>query len=155
VLVGDGPERTALQALADSLGIAGRVRFAGHRDDVAELLPAFDVFVLPSRSEGMSNTLLEAMACSVPPVASRVGGNAEIVRDGLDGLLFPSDDEAALCNALAQLVHDGTRRAHMGAASRERVMSAFDIRAMMRAYETVYERGASRIAPSASPSCPA
>jgi glycosyltransferase involved in cell wall biosynthesis len=122
---------------------------------VAELLPAFDVFVLPSRSEGMSNTLLEAMACSVPPVASRVGGNAEIVRDGLDGLLFPSDDEAALCNALAQLVHDGTRRAHMGAASRERVMSAFDIRAMMRAYETVYERGASRIAPSASPSCPA
>jgi sugar transferase (PEP-CTERM/EpsH1 system associated) len=155
VLIGDGPERPALQSLADGLGIADRVRFVGHREDVADLLPAFDLFVLPSRSEGMSNTLLEAMACSVPAVASRVGGNAEIVRDGLDGLLFPSDDEAALRDALAQLVSDAQRRAQMGAASRERVMSAFDIRAMMRAYESVYERGTSRLAPSASPSCPA
>lgn len=155
VLIGDGPERATLQSLADTLGIADRVRFVGHREDVAQLLPAFDVFVLPSLSEGMSNTLLEAMACSVPPIASQVGGNAEIVRDGIDGLLFPSGDEAALRDALVQMVHNASQRAEMGRASRERVMGAFDIQAMMRAYESLYERGARRTPRAASPSCPA
>lgn len=155
VLVGDGPERATLEALAATLGLADRVRFLGHREDVAQLLPALDTFVLPSLSEGMSNTLLEAMACSVPAIASDVGGNAEIVRDGVDGLLFPSDDEAALRDALVQLVHNAAQREQMGRASRERVMSAFDIRSMMRAYEALYERGATRTPRAENPSCPA
>ncbi|MFL6676813.1 MAG: glycosyltransferase, partial [Burkholderiaceae bacterium] len=89
VLAGEGPERAALTALAASLGIASRVHLLGHCDDVDRVLGAFDMFVLPSISEGMSNTLLEAMAAGVPPVASDVGGNGEIVRDGVDGRLFP------------------------------------------------------------------
>ncbi len=140
VLAGDGPERGALETLADSLGIASRVHFLGHCNDVDRLLPAFDVFVLPSISEGMSNTLLEAMAAGVAPVASDVGGNREIVRDGLDGLLFPSDDQATLEAHLQALCTDAPRRARVAAAARERARAAFDIRTMIARYEQLYER---------------
>jgi sugar transferase (PEP-CTERM/EpsH1 system associated) len=144
VLVGEGPARAALQAEAQALGIAASVHLAGHRDDVQRLLPAFDVFVLPSLSEGMSNTLLEAMAAGVPAVASDVGGNREIVRDGLEGTLFPSEDEAALARALERLVEDRTTRQAMGSKARERAQSAFDLQAMVVRYEQLYERVAAR-----------
>jgi sugar transferase (PEP-CTERM/EpsH1 system associated) len=140
VLAGEGPERAALTALAASLGIATRVHLLGHSNDVDRVLGAFDVFVLPSFSEGMSNTLLEAMAAGVPPVASDVGGNGEIVRDGVDGRLFPSDDEPALRACLEALCRDGAERARLGAAARERVLSTFDIRQMIERYERLYER---------------
>ena len=140
VLAGEGPERAALAALANSLGIAARVHLLGHCNDVDRVLGAFDVFVLPSFSEGMSNTLLEAMAAGLPPIASDVGGNGEIVRDGLDGRLFPNDDESGLAACLAALCHDDAQRARLGAAARERVQSAFDIRHMVERYEQLYER---------------
>ena len=140
VLAGEGPERTALTALAASLGIASRVHLLGHSNDVDRVLAAFDVFVLPSFSEGMSNTLLEAMAAGVPPVASEVGGNGEIVRDGVTGRLFPSDAEPALRAGLEALCRDGAERARLGAAARERVLSTFDIRQMIERYERLYER---------------
>jgi len=146
VLAGEGPERAALTALAARLGIAGRVHLLGHSNDVDRVLRAFDVFVLPSLSEGMSNTLLEAMAAGVPPVASAVGGNGEIVRDGVDGLLFASDDQAGLANALAGLCADADRRARLAAAARERVQSTFDIRHMVERYEQFYERVHARTA---------
>ena len=140
VLAGEGPERAALTALAASLGIASRLHLLGHSNDVDRVLGAFDVFVLPSFSEGMSNTLLEAMAAGVPPVASDVGGNGEIVRDGVDGRLFPSDDEAALRACLAALCRDEAARARLATAARERVLSTFDIRQMIERYEQLYER---------------
>jgi len=146
VLAGEGPERAALTALAASLGIASRVHLLGHSNDVDRVLGAFDVFVLPSFSEGMSNTLLEAMAAGVPPVASDVGGNGEIVRDGVDGRLFPSDDEAALRESLAALCRDAGERARLGAAARQRVLSTFDIRQMIAGYEQLYERVHARTA---------
>ena len=146
VLAGEGPERAALTALAAGLGIAGRVHLLGHSNDVDRVLRAFDVFVLPSLSEGMSNTLLEAMAAGVPPVASAVGGNGEIVRDGVDGLLFASDDQAGLANALAGLCADAVRRARLATAARERVQSTFDIRHMVERYEQFYERVHARTA---------
>ena len=90
VLVGDGPERTALIQLASALNISDNVEFAGHRNDVGQLLHSFDIFVLPSFSEGMSNTLLEAMAAGVPVLASDVGGNREVIENGRSGLLFRS-----------------------------------------------------------------
>jgi sugar transferase (PEP-CTERM/EpsH1 system associated) len=146
VLAGEGPERAALTALAASLGIASRVHLLGHSNDVDRVLGAFDVFVLPSISEGMSNTLLEAMAAGVPPVASDVGGNGEIVRDGVDGRLFPSDDEAALRACLVALCGDGAERARLAAAARERVLSTFDIDQMIERYERLYERVHARTA---------
>jgi glycosyltransferase involved in cell wall biosynthesis len=144
LLVGEGPERAPLDALARELGIEANVRLAGHRDDVQRLLPAFDVFVLPSVSEGMSNTLLEAMAAGVPAVASEVGGNGEIVRDGIEGILFPSADQEALQAALGRLVDDAATRRAMGAAARERAQSAFDLKVMVGRYERLYERVAAR-----------
>jgi sugar transferase (PEP-CTERM/EpsH1 system associated) len=140
VLAGDGPERAVLAALAESLGIASRVHFLGHCNEVDRVLPAFDLFVLPSFSEGMSNTLLEAMAAGVAPVASDVGGNREIVRDGIDGFLFPNDDQAALASRLVALCADEPARTRLGAAARERAREAFDIRTMIARYERLYER---------------
>jgi len=140
VLVGDGPERGSLQNLADTPSLAGRVHLLGHRDDIPELLPAFDIFVLPSISEGMSNTLLEAMACGVAPVASRVGGSGEIVADGTCGLLFDSNDEEGLRHALRRLVSDDSERVRIGAAARQRVLTTFDMRSMILAYEALYAR---------------
>lgn len=139
VLVGEGPERAALEELIRTTGQQGRITLAGHRDDVHDLLPAFDAFVLPSVSEGMSNTLLEAMACGVPPVASRVGGNAEIVTQG-SGLLFDSGDEAALRDALATLCAGPAPRRSLGEAARQRVMASFDMPSMIRRYEDLYLR---------------
>ncbi len=140
VLVGDGPERTALGTLAETLGIADRVRFAGHSDGVQRQLAAFDVFALPSLNEGMSNTLLEAMAAALPVIASDVGGNLEIIRDGIDGLSFPSDDEKALAQCLARLCGDPGLRAHLGRGARDRVAASFSIRAMVERYEALYQR---------------
>jgi sugar transferase (PEP-CTERM/EpsH1 system associated) len=142
-IVGDGPLRAELQARIDAHGMGGRVRLLGHRDDVPALLPAMDVFVLPSTHEGMSNTLLEAMACGVAPVASRVGGNAEVLGHDGNGLLFESGDEAGLRQALARVCNDAGLRARMGHAARQRALDAFDIRAMIRNYETMYESIAS------------
>ena len=140
VFAGEGPERATLTALAESLGIASRVHLLGHCNDVDRVLGAFDVFVLPSFSEGMSNTLLEAMAAGVPPVASAVGGNGEIVRDGVDGRLFASDDEAGLAACLVALCRDDALRGRLATAARERVHAAFDIRHMIERYEQLYER---------------
>jgi sugar transferase (PEP-CTERM/EpsH1 system associated) len=144
VLAGEGAERAALEALAQALGIGAQVHLLGHREDVHRLLPGFDLFVLPSVSEGMSNTLLEAMAAGVPPLASAVGGNAEIVRAGVDGRIFPSGDEPALVRELVELEASPALRAALGAAARERVQAAFDIRAMVERYEQLYERVAAR-----------
>lgn len=140
VLVGDGPERASLQALAEGLGIASRVRFLGHSDEVRSELAAFDVFALPSRNEGMSNTLLEAMAASLAVVVSDVGGNLEIVRDGIDGLSFPNGDQEALAQCLSRLCADPGLRARLGRAGRDRVAASFSIRAMVERYEKLYDR---------------
>ncbi|RTL57975.1 MAG: glycosyltransferase [Rhodocyclaceae bacterium] len=138
ILVGEGPERGALEAQARELGIAGRVRFLGHRDDVTALMPGLDVFVLPSFSEGMSNTLLEAMAASLPCVASAVGGNPEIVSHGKTGYLFPSGDSEALAGSLRTLCTDAVLRASLGAAGRQETEREYSLGAMIRRYEKLY-----------------
>jgi sugar transferase (PEP-CTERM/EpsH1 system associated) len=143
VLIGEGPERAALEDLVRGAGMGDRVKLLGHRDDVHALLGGLDIFVLPSLSEGMSNTLLEAMACAVPPVASHVGGNGEIIVDGVSGRLFPNGDETALRDVLVELCSEEQRRDSLGDAARHRVMSAFDLEVMVRNYEALYERVAS------------
>jgi sugar transferase (PEP-CTERM/EpsH1 system associated) len=138
VLVGEGPERPVLEALADRLQIRRQVRFLGHRNDVPALLDGMDIFVLPSQSEGMSNTVLEAMAAGVPVVASDAGGNTEIVRDKQDGLIFPRDDIEQLRVCLAILCDDSAYREHLGRSGYARVMQAFSIQAMIARYEELY-----------------
>ncbi len=140
VLVGDGPMHAELESAAAAAGVSRRLRLPGHCDDVAGLLPGLDIFALPSLSEGMSNTLLEAMAAGLPVVASRVGGNGEIVRDGVDGLLFPSGDVEALRAALVRLRGDPALRAAMGESARVRASTSFGIDAMIDRYEALYAR---------------
>ncbi len=104
VLVGDGPFRKELENLARQLGIGARTRFLGERHDIPAVLAALDVVVSPSRTESLSNAIIEAMAAGRPVVATRVGGNPELVRDRETGLLVAPQDEAALANALATVL---------------------------------------------------
>jgi sugar transferase (PEP-CTERM/EpsH1 system associated) len=138
VIVGDGPERASLEELSRQLGIAADVSFLGERRDTPGLLNAFDIYVLPSFSEGMNLTLLEAMGAGLPVVASRVGGNVEIVEDGNTGYLFPSGNADALCEWLDRFVSEPARRAQMGQKGRERVLQQFDQRVMMQHYLSLY-----------------
>jgi sugar transferase (PEP-CTERM/EpsH1 system associated) len=136
-LIGDGAERAALEARAARLELGGAVTFAGQHFDVAPLLAAFDVFALSSLSEGISLTLLEAASAGLPIVATRVGGNQEVVIHGETGLLVPSADPVAFADALAT-VASSPDRAAMGAAGRARVVRQFSVEQMARAYERLY-----------------
>nr|WP_246606657.1 glycosyltransferase [Lysobacter antarcticus] len=138
VLLGDGPLRAELEALADSLSIRGRVHFLGARANVAQLLPALDVFALPSLTEGLSIALLEAGAAGLAIVATAVGGNPEIVSDGRTGLLVPPDDREATREALEALLHDDALRTRLGSAAREWVCANASIEAMRRSHDTFY-----------------
>jgi glycosyltransferase involved in cell wall biosynthesis len=120
VLVGDGPERFALTALAGRLGVAGRVRLDGPSPDVATTLAAADVLAAPSRNEGMGRVLVEAMALGVPVVGAAVGGIPSVVGDGEAGRLVPPDDPPALAAALIELGRDGGLRAQLSEAARGR-----------------------------------
>jgi len=138
VVVGDGPLRDELPALAARLGIADRVRLLGDRSDIPEILAALDVFVLPSRSEGMSNALLEAMATALPVVATAVGGNPEVVSAEMTGVLVPPDDVNTMAEAMQRLVESPTLATQLGVAARRRVEECYGARAMVRRLEAVY-----------------
>lgn len=137
-VAGEGTERATLEAMATRLGLGERVRFLGHRDDIPDLLEACDVFVLPSRQEGLGVAALEAMARSRPVVASAVGGLAEAVIPEETGLLVPPDDAPALAAALARVVGDAGFAARLGAAGARRVEAHFLAEAMVDAYEILY-----------------
>ena len=137
---GEGGARAALEARAAALGLADRVRFLGRVDDVATLLAGADLFVMPSRHEGLGVAALEAMAASLPVIASRVGGLPEAIVDGESGILVPPDDAAALAHAIARLAADPALRARFGAAGAARVRARFSMAAMAEATLAVYRR---------------
>jgi glycosyltransferase involved in cell wall biosynthesis len=138
VLAGDGSQRADLEALAAELGIAPRVRFLGWRPDADRLYGAFDVFTLSSRSEGTSISLLEAMSTGVCPVVTDVGGNRAVLGPGLDSLVVPGDDAAALAGAWQRQLADPGLRATMGARARLRVQSAFSLERMVDQHVELY-----------------
>jgi glycosyltransferase involved in cell wall biosynthesis len=138
-IAGAGPCLPELQRLAQELGVGERVRFLGEVRDVAALLARASVFVLPSASEGISLTLLEAMARGLPVVATRVGGNPEVVREGETGLLVPPHDPPALAAALLRVRQDPEWGERLGKAGRRRVEQCFDVRRMVAAYEVLYQ----------------
>ncbi|MDJ0757883.1 MAG: glycosyltransferase [Woeseiaceae bacterium] len=144
VIAGAGELDSQLQALADSLGVADRVRFIGRTDNVPEFLDALDVFVLPSRTEGTSLALLEAMASRLAVVATSVGGNPNVVEDGVTGILTPSEDVGALIKALAELKGDSEKRRAMGERGRERVKEHYDFEKTVKEYESLFLNAAGR-----------
>jgi glycosyltransferase involved in cell wall biosynthesis len=137
-IAGDGPELHGLQRRTVELNLTEQVRFLGVVREVPELLARAGLFVLSSRTEGISLTLLEAMASGLPVVATRVGGNPEVVAEGETGLLVPAGDPPTLAAALLRLWRDPAARHALGEASRRRVEEHFDIRRMVARYETCY-----------------
>lgn len=138
LMVGDGPLRHALEAQAKTLGIAEQVRFLGRRTDIPEILPALDVFVLSSLSEGLPLTVLEAMAAGVPVVATDVGALREAVQEGRTGLLVPMRSPERLAAAICSLLRDVSRRHAMGLEARRLARASFDLSDMVYGYETAY-----------------
>lgn len=138
-LVGDGPLRAACRQLLGEAGLADLAWLPGERSDVADVMRHLSAFVLPSLGEGISNTILEAMASGLPVVATGVGGNPELVTHGVTGDVVPSDDVEALAAALVALARDPRRAAAMGRAGRADVERRFSLQAMVQAYQRLYE----------------
>lgn len=138
MIVGDGPMRPQIEAEIAHFGLGDRVWLAGERKDIPDVIRAMDVFVLPSRAEGISNTILEAMACGVPVVATEVGGNAELVDHGCTGGLAPPNNSEALAAILERYVKDADLRAKHGLAARERIEANFSIEHMVNSYQDLY-----------------
>jgi glycosyltransferase involved in cell wall biosynthesis len=139
VLVGQGPDRVALEQLARESGVADRVSFLGLRDDVASLLRAADVLVLASRTEALPTVLLEAAATALPVIATRVGGVPEIVEADRSGLLVPAEDVAALRDAIERVVGDESLRRTLGQRGRAIVETRFRIETMCETKMAYFE----------------
>jgi sugar transferase (PEP-CTERM/EpsH1 system associated) len=137
-MLGGGPLLESARRRLAEAGAAGQAWLPGDRSDVAQLLPQFDVFALPSRAEGISNTLLEAMACGCVPVATAVGGNPELVEDGANGLLVPAEDAAALAEALGRLVQSPELRGTLASEALERAKKRFALDGMVASYGRLY-----------------
>lgn len=140
VLLGDGPLQGEIEARVASLGVAGAVRMTGMRPDVEAILPALDVGMLVSSTEGMSNAILEMMASGLPMIATDVGGNPSLVASGATGLLVPARAPGRLAEAMLALAADPALRHRMGEAARQRVEREFSLAAMVRAFDQAYRR---------------
>jgi glycosyltransferase involved in cell wall biosynthesis len=138
VMVGSGPAEPELRAMASRFP-DGSVIFTGYRDDSAAWLKTFDIYVQPSLSEGLGTTVLDAMACRLPVIASRVGGLCEVVEDGSSGILVPPEQPALLADAILQLLTNSEKAASMGQAGRRRVEESFTCDRMIEAYLGVYQ----------------
>jgi len=139
LLVGEGPLRQRLAALAHEAGLNGSVVFAGHREQVGPILKQSDLFVLSSREEGMPNALLEAMSAGLPSVVTDVGGNAEVVDEGRTGFLVPPDRPDLMAGRITALLSDGDLRRRQGEAARRKYESSFTLGRMIDAYHAMYE----------------
>ena len=144
VLVGEGPLRAQCQALLDEAGAGDLAWLPGERDDVGRVMRGLHCFVLPSLAEGISNTILEAMATGLPVIATHVGGNADLVLHGKTGLLVPADSPDALAEALDNLATAPERAAAMGRAGRARVEARFSLQGMVETYQALYEHHLAR-----------
>jgi N-acetyl-alpha-D-glucosaminyl L-malate synthase BshA len=147
MMIGDGPDRSAAEHLALTLGVQDRIHFLGKQDNVNELLPLADLMLMPSEMESFGLAALEAMACSVPSIATRVGGVPELIDDGAgpqggpaNGLLFPVGDIEAMANAAIALLGDDARLHAMATAARKTASDRFCSSRIIPLYEAYYER---------------
>lgn len=139
LIVGDGADRAPLEKRASELKLNDRVVFTGFRTDVPDLLSEASLSVLPSLSEGLSNSLLESMASGVPVVATSVGGNPEVVEDGVTGILVPPRDPEALAVAMTRILADQSLASRFGEAGKKRVATLYSIERNVRETEQLYE----------------
>jgi sugar transferase (PEP-CTERM/EpsH1 system associated) len=144
VIVGDGPMRPRLEKEIAARDLGGKVLLTGAQNNVPNWLQSMDVFCLPSRAEGISNTILEAMASGLPVIATRVGGNPELVVDHVTGLLIPHSDARALAGAMAALLDDEALRRRHAYAAHARALKEFSIDAMVSRYTQLYLEAAKR-----------
>ncbi|MDO8450858.1 MAG: TIGR03088 family PEP-CTERM/XrtA system glycosyltransferase [Rhodoferax sp.] len=140
VMVGEGPLRAQAQAMLDTAGLGALAWLPGERSDVADIMRGMHVFALPSLAEGISNTILEAMASAVPVVATAVGGNADLVLQGQTGYIVPSAHPQAMALRLVELASSPARAHAMGQAGRQRVQATFSLQAMVSTYQRVYDQ---------------
>ncbi|MDO9195002.1 TIGR03088 family PEP-CTERM/XrtA system glycosyltransferase [Rhodoferax sp.] len=140
VMVGEGPLRAQAQALLDAAGLGALAWLPGERSDVADIMRGLHVFALPSLAEGISNTILEAMASAVPVVATAVGGNADLVLQGQTGYIVPSAHPQAMALRLVELASNPARAHAMGQAGRQRAQATFSMQAMVSTYQRVYDQ---------------
>ena len=138
VIVGDGPERERLENLVKKYKILNKTRLLGNRNDVPRILNCLDVFVLSSVSEGFSNVILEAMASGLPVVAYDVGGNRELVQDGMGGFLVPLKDRAGFLDAVLRILNDRALAEAMGRFNRDLVLNKFSLEKMVCSYTELY-----------------
>jgi glycosyltransferase involved in cell wall biosynthesis len=138
-MVGDGPLRAQCEAILNQAGLAGLAWVPGERSDVDVVLRGLDCFVLPSLAEGISNTILEAMASGLPVVATAVGGNADLVSDGDTGIVVAPNDAQAMAEALIRLACAPDRARQMGRAGRAAVERRFGLQTMVAAYQSLYQ----------------
>jgi len=139
-IAGDGPLRPAVEEEIRRHRLSDAVWLAGERRDVPEVMRGFDVFALPSKAEGISNTILEAMSSGLPVVATAVGGNAELVSESKTGALVPAEDPAAMADALLCYASDAALRHRHGQAGRLKVEQSFSLAGMVARYTDLYER---------------
>jgi N-acetyl-alpha-D-glucosaminyl L-malate synthase BshA len=138
VMVGDGPDRAPLERQVEQLGLQSRVRFVGEQHDLVPWLSSADVFLLPSSQESFGLAALEAMACEVPVVASRVGGLPEVIEDGRTGFLCPLDGVDLMAARVVDLLRDDALAARLGGAGAERVRANFCADRVVPLYESCY-----------------
>jgi N-acetyl-alpha-D-glucosaminyl L-malate synthase BshA len=140
VLVGDGPDRSQAEWLAHDLGIQSRVHFLGKQERVSELLALADLFLMPSEMESFGLAALEAMACKVPSIATRVGGVPELIDDGVTGLLFPVGDVEGMAAGALSLLNDHERMKAMRDAARQTAQKRFCANLVVPQYVRYYEK---------------
>ena len=139
-IVGNGPNESFLRKRVIDLGIVDKVNFKGRQEDIVGELNSTDIFVLPSLSEGMSNVLLEAMACGLPVVATSVGGNDDLITDGLNGILVPPKDSGRLATVLVELINNDDLTRRLGEEARKTVEINYSINRIVDAYVDLYTR---------------
>lgn len=139
LIVGTGQDEQRVKEMVSDLGIGDKVRFLGHSSEVARYYQTSDIFVLPSYAEGMPNSLLEAMACGLPVIASRIGGVVDVVEDGKSGILFEPGDVSGLASAMIRLLQDDELRQRLGLEARKRIVENFSIDRIAEEYIELYE----------------
>jgi glycosyltransferase involved in cell wall biosynthesis len=138
ILVGDGEQRSSFEKQAQDLGVIRNFLFLGRRSDIPDILASCDIAVLPSRAEGLPNAVLEYMAAGLPVIASRVGGNPELVKDGVTGILVPSEDSAALSAALLKLLAEPSTAQRLAQAGHEFAVRNFSFERLVQEVDSLY-----------------
>jgi glycosyltransferase involved in cell wall biosynthesis len=138
-IIGDGPDREKLQNCAREKGISDAVNFCGEAEEIVPYLQQSAVFVLPSFSEGLSNVLLEAMACGLPVVATRVGGTIDLVQDGFNGILIEPDNAGQLYQAMKKILQDKDLAKALGVQARKTAAEKFSLKSVTEQYVSLYQ----------------